>query len=178
MWTVRCHACQSSTRVRETRSAEDGVALRRRRECPACGQRFTTYERREPPTLYVRKRDGRREAFDRPKLRAGMLRAAYKRPVSASEVETIVDRIEAEAEASGGEIDAELVGDMCLEGLGEVDRVSYLQFAAVYKQFADVDEVRAELAKLAATTGSAVGHRPPGSVRGERQHSAAPVKVR
>jgi transcriptional repressor NrdR len=178
MWSVRCHACHAPTRVLESRRAEDGAALRRRRECPSCGQRFTTYERREPPALYVRKRDGRREAFDRPKLRAGMLRAAYKRPVPPAAVEAIVDRIEAEAEASGGELDAKRVGDMCLEGLGEVDRVSYLQFAAVYKQFADVDEVRAELTKLAAATGSTGGPQVPGSVRGARQHPAAPVKVR
>ena len=173
---MHCHSCQGPTQVLETRQADDGASLRRRRECSACGQRFTTYERREPPTLHVRKRDGRREVFDRPKLRAGMLRAAYKRPVTPQAVEAIVDRIEAEAEGSGGELGAERVGDMCLEGLSEVDRISYLQFASVYKQLADVDEVRAELASLAASSRSKASG-PAGSVRGARKHLAAPVKA-
>jgi transcriptional repressor NrdR len=132
----------------------------------------------------VRKRDGRREPFDRPKLRAGMLRAAYKRPVEPREIEAIVDRIEAEAAARGGELDAHRIGDMCLEGLSDVDRISYLQFASVYKQLADVDEVRAELATLAAA-GRSVGpggapsaRQPsPGSVRGARKHPAAPAEA-
>ncbi len=173
-----CSSCQAPTQVLETRQAEAGASLRRRRECAACGQRFTTYERREAPALYVRKRDGTREAFDRSKLLAGMLRAAYKRPVEPHDVEAIVDRIETEAATRGGELEARRVGDMCLDGLSEVDRVSYLQFASVYKQLADVDAVRAELARLTAEdgqTGSRSGELSPGSVRGARQHPAAPA---
>lgn len=182
-----CPRCHSPSRVLESRRVDDGGALRRRRQCPACAHRFTTYERRESPPLFVRKRDGRREPFDRPKLRAGMLRAAYKRPVEARDVESIVDRIEAEAEAAGGEIESGRVGDLCLEGLSLVDRIAYLQFASVYKQLADVEDVRAELARLgsgrqtAAPGGRAPTARGDGqgaaSVRGARKHSAAPAEA-
>jgi transcriptional repressor NrdR len=143
-----CPSCRSATRVLESRHADEGVAIRRRRECPACGHRFTTYERREPPPLHVRKRDGRRERFDRVKLRDGMVRAAYKRPVESHEIDAIVNRIEAEAEAAGGELDARRIGELCLAGLGDVDRISYLQFASVYRQLADVEDVQTELARL------------------------------
>ena len=170
-----CPRCHSASRVLETRRADEGAALRRRRECPACGHRFTTNERREPPPLFVRKRDGRREPFDRAKLRAGMLRAAYKRPVEPRDVEAIVDRVEAEAEASdGGEIAASRAGDLCLEGLSRVDRISYLQFASVYKQLADVEDVRAELARLVAPSQTAPGT---ASVRDTRKHPAAPAEA-
>jgi transcriptional repressor NrdR len=171
---VLCPRCHSSSRVLETRRADEGAALRRRRECPACGHRFTTQERRERPPLFARKRDGRREPFDRAKLQAGMLRAAYKRPVEARDVESIVDRIEAEAEAAGGEIETGRVGDLCLEGLSGVDRISYLQFASVYKQLADVDDVRAELARLGAARQTGRGA---ASVRGARKHPAAPAEA-
>jgi transcriptional repressor NrdR len=149
-----CPSCRSATRVLESRRADEGVAIRRRRECPACRHRFTTYERREPPPLYVRKRDGRRERFDRVKLRDGMVRAAYKRPVEAAAIDSIVDRIESEVEAAGGELDARRIGELCLTGLGEADRISYLQFASVYRQLADVEDVQAELARLGADQGA------------------------
>ncbi len=149
-----CPSCRSATRVLESRRADEGGAIRRRRECPACRHRFTTYERREPPPLYVRKRDGRRERFDRVKLRDGMVRAAYKRPVEAAAIDSIVDRIESEVEAAGGELDARRIGELCLAGLGEADRISYLQFASVYRQLADVEDVQAELARLGADQGA------------------------
>ena len=174
MTGVLCPRCHSSSRVLETRRADEGAALRRRRECPECGHRFTTQERRESPPLFVRKRDGRREPFDRTKLRAGMLRAAYKRPVEPRDVESIVDRIEAEAEAAGGEIAAGRVGDLCLEGLSGVDRISYLQFASVYRQLADVDDVQAELARLGALRKT---NRGTASVRAARKHPAAPAEA-
>ncbi|MFN8160119.1 MAG: transcriptional regulator NrdR [Solirubrobacterales bacterium] len=145
---VRCPSCASpQTRVRESRAADGGAAVRRRRECPECGRRFTTYERLEPGPLQVRKRDRRRQAFDRAKLRGGIARAAHKRPVSAGEVDALVASIEAEAERAGGEIATARVGELCLEGLRRIDRVAYLQFAAVYKQL-DVEQVGAELAAL------------------------------
>lgn len=97
--------------------------------------------------LYVRKRDGERQPFDRAKLHGGLARAAHKRPVSDAEIDAIVDRIEAAAERAGGELPAQRIGEMCLDGLRRVDRISYLQFASVYKQL-DIDAVRAELARL------------------------------
>ena len=138
----------------ESRRAEAGAALRRRRECTRCGDRFTTYERRERPALFVRKRNGRREPFDREKLRSGMLRAAYKRPVTSEQIDSIAERIEVEVEAVGGELDGRRVGELCLAGLGKVDRVSYLQFASVYRQLEDVDDIQAELRRLRSETGS------------------------
>jgi len=152
---VDCPTCHSPTRVLETRREDAGAAVKRRRECSSCGDRFTTLERRERPPLFVLKRGGRRERFDSDKLRDGMLRAAYKRPVTTEQVDAIAERIEAEAEAAGGELDASRIGEMCLTGLGEVDRVSYLQFAAVYRQLADVEDVQAELRRLRASTPSA-----------------------
>ena len=121
--------------------------MRRRRECSSCGHRFTTYERREHAPLYVRKRGGERQPFDRAKLRGGLARAAHKRPVSDAEIDAIVDRIESEAERESGELPAQRIGEMCLEGLRSVDRISYLQFASVYKQL-DIEAVRAELARM------------------------------
>jgi len=152
---VDCPACHTATRVLETRREDRGAAVRRRRECPSCGNRFTTFEHRERPPLFVVKRGGRRERFDAEKLRDGMLRATYKRPVTAEQIDAIAERIEAEVEAAGGELDASRIGEMCLAGLGEVDRVSSLQFAAVYRQLADVEDVQAELRRLRASSSSA-----------------------
>jgi transcriptional repressor NrdR len=128
--------------------------VRRRRRCSACGHRFTTFERYERRPLHVRKRDGERQSFDRDKLLGGLARASHKRPVAEADLAAIADRIEAAAEKAGGELPAARVGEMCLDGLRRLDRVSYLQFAAVYKQL-DVEQVRAEIAALS----------PAGSVR-------------
>jgi transcriptional repressor NrdR len=133
--------------VLETRRGDDG-AVRRRRECPNCGERFTTHERREREAFDVVKRDGERQPFDRTKLRAALLRAAHKRPVSASDVEALVDRIEREGERAGGELRADRIGELSLAGLRELDLGAYLQFAAVYRQLADPEAIRAELARL------------------------------
>lgn len=123
------HCGSGATRVRESRTADEGAAVRRRRACPACGHRFTTYERREQAPLRVRKRDGARQSFDREKLRGGLARAAHKRPVAAAQIDRIVDAVAAEAERAGGELPAARIGEICLERLGELDRGAYLQFA-------------------------------------------------
>jgi transcriptional repressor NrdR len=115
--------------VLESRRAEDGAALRRRRECVACSHRFTTFERRDREPLFVRKRSGARQRFDRTKLRAALIRAAHKRPVSANDVEALVDRVEGAIESAGGELGAERIAASCLEGLRELDAGAYLQFA-------------------------------------------------
>jgi transcriptional repressor NrdR len=145
---MTCPSCNGSTRVLESRRAEDGRATRRRRECLDCGRRFTTFERREREPLFVIKRDGERQRFDRAKLAGGLLRAAHKRPVEPAQVEQLVGTIEDAAEAAGGAIEAEQVGEMCLTGLRELDRIAYLQFAAVYKGFEDPGEFNAELRRL------------------------------
>lgn len=121
--------------------------MRRRRECAGCGNRFTTYERYEVRALFVRKRDGRIQPFDREKLRGGLARASHKRPVEPEAIDALLERIESEAVRLGGEITAARVGELCLAGLREIDQVAYLQFAAVYRQLG-VEDVQAELDRL------------------------------
>jgi transcriptional repressor NrdR len=146
---MHCPHCEfESTRVVDSRLAEPGDAVRRRRECAGCGARFTTYERAESVSLVVVKRDGRREPFDRQKLLGGLLRAAAKRPVQVPELEAIVDSIAAEVRRSGGELDAERIGELALRGLVSVDQVAAIMFASVYRSFRDLDEFEAELRRL------------------------------
>src|SRR4051794_41982234 len=103
---MTCPSCERSTRVLESRQAEAGMAIRRRRECPSCGRRFTTYERREPDPLFVIKRDGERQRFDHVKLRGALLRAAHKRPVEPAAIEAVGGRIEAEGPRARGPLSA------------------------------------------------------------------------
>ena len=124
-----CPSCNSQTRTLETRQAEQGAAVRRRRECKRCGRRFTSFERREPEPASVLKRDGSRQPFDRAKLRGALARACHKRNVDPRELELLVNRIEQEAQAAGGELGADRIGELCLEGLQRLDRGAYLQFA-------------------------------------------------
>jgi transcriptional repressor NrdR len=125
---VHCPICDSSTRTLETRRVPDG-AIRRRRECTSCGHRFTTYERAVPETLQVVKRDGRRQPFDREKLLGALIRASHKRDVDPRSLDEIVDRVERDARAAGGELPATRIGELCLDGLRNLDRGAYLQFA-------------------------------------------------
>lgn len=124
---MECPKCSQPSRVLESRRAEDGAALRRRRACSGCGHRFTTFERRVPAPLQVRKRTGERQRFDRTKLRAALLHSTHKRPVGALEIEALVDRIELAIGAAGGELGAERIGELCIEGLRELDYGAYLQ---------------------------------------------------
>lgn len=121
--------------------------MRRRRQCSGCEHRFTTYERCDTQALFVRKRDGSRQPFDRVKLRGGLERASHKRPVRPEAIDALVNRIETAAVRAGGEITAARIGEMCLSGLRRIDQVAYLQFAAVYRQL-DVNDVQAELDRL------------------------------
>jgi transcriptional repressor NrdR len=125
---VDCPRCDQHTKTLETRRVPDG-ALRRRRECTSCGHRFTTYERAVPEALEVLKRDGHRQPFDRDKLRGALIRASHKRDVDPRDLERIVERVEREARASGGELAAARIGELCLDGLRELDHGAYLQFA-------------------------------------------------
>ena len=121
--------------------------MRRRRQCSDCDFRLTTYERFETEALYVLKRGGQRQPFDRVKLRGGLERASHKRPVRPDAIDALVDRVEAAARRAGGEIPAARIGEMCLAGLKRIDQVAYLQFAAVYRQLY-VEDVQAELDQL------------------------------
>jgi transcriptional repressor NrdR len=146
---VHCPACSyDSTRVVDSRLNDAGDAVRRRRECESCGSRFTTYERAEALPLIVVKRDGRREAFDRQKLLRGLVRAANKRPVSEGELDELADAIAAQVRRSGREADAEVIGELCLRGLAELDPVTAILFASVYRRFEDLSELEAELRRI------------------------------
>jgi transcriptional repressor NrdR len=144
---VICTICgHEDTRVLESRLAEGGEAIRRRRECLECRARFTTFERGEEPPLWVVKRDGDRQLFDRGKLLRGLERACTKRPVAGEQVETVALRVEAELRADGGrEVASGEIGEAALRHLRELDGVAYVRFASVYRQFDDVEEFQAEL---------------------------------
>ena len=145
---MTCPYCSfESTRVVDSRLTEPGDAVRRRRECAGCGERFTTYERVEEAPVTVVKRDGRRERFDRQKLLRGLTRAASKRPVSEEQLESIADSIAAEVRSGGPEVEAGLVGDLAERGLARFDPVSAIQFASVYRNLADLDELAAVVAR-------------------------------
>lgn len=147
---MRCPSCHSTkTRVVDSRLTEPGDAIRRRRECEGCGGRFTTYERPELAAVTLVKRDGKREAFDRQKLLRGLSRAANKRPVSDAQLEELADAIAAQVRSGGTtEVDAEYVGELALRGLADLDPVTGILFASVYRQFADLAELEAEVRRI------------------------------
>lgn len=146
---MRCPYCGvDDDRVVDSRSAADGSAIRRRRECAICGQRFTTYERVDDVPLVVRKRSGVREPFDRGKLRAGLERAATDR-IEAVALDELLEQIERSLRPMGPEVGSDAVGMAVLERLVELDEVAYLRFASVYKGFDDVTDFEREVGELA-----------------------------
>ena len=144
---MKCPVCNSSdSRVLDSRPVDDGASIKRRRECPSCGKRFTTYEVVDTVPIAVVKRDGRREFFDKHKLILGIERACQKRPVNAEE---IAASIEAELQNSIiTEISSKSIGEMVLTRLKEIDIVSYIRFASVYREFKDVDSFMNEITNL------------------------------
>ena len=148
---MRCPFCQfESTKVVDSRLTDPGDAVRRRRQCESCGSRFNTFERTEGPMLVVRKRDGRRERFDRDKLVSGMLESTNKRPVEVSDLEALAESIMGEARQLGGEVDSSWIGERVVRGLARLDRVSALLFACIYRSFSDLSDFEAELGRLKA----------------------------
>jgi transcriptional repressor NrdR len=136
-------------KVVDSRPADEGARIRRRRECLSCGKRFTTYEMIESMPLYVVKRDGTRQAFDRMKLINGMLRACEKRPVALDSIEKIADDIELELRGRlEKEVKSVTIGEMVMDRLKEIDEVSYVRFASVYRSFKDVNSFIDELNSL------------------------------
>ncbi|PIZ96910.1 MAG: transcriptional regulator NrdR, partial [Candidatus Levybacteria bacterium CG_4_10_14_0_2_um_filter_36_16] len=136
---MECPYCRSSqTEVVETRVAEDGSNIRRRRTCISCAKRFTTYERIENITLIVKKKDGRREQFDREKLRTGIIKSCEKTDVSLDQINTIVDDVERELKGSETvEIDGKKIGQMVSVRLKKIDKIAYIRFSSVFKRFVD-----------------------------------------
>lgn len=147
---MKCPFCSyRDSRVVDSRAVEDGGSIRRRRECPQCGRRFTTYEKYEETPLVVSKKDGRRELFDSKKLLAGLLKAFEKRPVPYEKVQEIADSVERELRMSGdSEIESAKIGELVMQNLEETDQIAYVRFASVYRQFADVKNFMQELERI------------------------------
>ena len=147
---MRCPYCfNDDTQVIDSRETEDHSSVRRRRECPKCEKRCTTYERVELQDLIVIKKDGSREAFDRAKVMSGIRKACEKRPIPTEKVEHAVDEIERELRGMHeSEVESRLVGDLVMKRLREIDPVAYVRFASVYKSFRNLQAFEKELDKL------------------------------
>jgi transcriptional repressor NrdR len=147
---MRCPSCGSrETRVLDKRDSDEVPQTRRRRECHACARRFTTYERPDMSNLILVKKDGRRQEFDRSKLRSSLQKACTKLPISAETIERIVDQVESGLRARDQlEVPSSVVGDLVMEKLRALDKVAYIRFASVYRAFADVSSFEDELRKI------------------------------
>lgn len=147
---MRCPYCQhEDTKVVDSRPTEDNTSIRRRRICPNCDQRFTTYERYEKPTLVVIKKDKTREIFSKEKIFQGMLRACEKRPVSVESLEEAAQRIEDRLrQENTKEIESIHIGELVMDELKDLDKVAYVRYASVYREFEDVSGFYSELKKL------------------------------
>ncbi len=153
---MKCPYCSyEESKVIDSRSADDGERIRRRRECLKCGKRFTTHEIIETVPIIVVKRDKSREVFDRNKLTAGILRACEKRPVSIQQIESMVNTIETKIQSAlEREITTAQIGELAMEEIKKVDEVSYVRFASVYRQFKDINTFLEELNKLLTEKGT------------------------
>ena len=147
---MKCPFCGcEETQVKDSRNTDDNSAVRRRRECPECGSRFTTFERVQLRELIVVKRNGERTLFDRDKLEKSITLAVRKRPISAERVEKIVNSLQRKFESSGEtEITTQQIGESVMEALSHLDNIAYIRFASVYKEFDSAESFRDELAKL------------------------------
>lgn len=147
---MHCPYCTSEqTDVVETRVNEDKSSIRRRRTCSKCTKRFTTYERIENTPILVKKHDGRREQFNREKLKAGLIRASEKTKVSFDDIARITDEIERDLRFSdSGEVESKHIGDIAAKKLKKIDKIAYIRFASVFKRFLDVEDFERELKKL------------------------------
>lgn len=151
---MRCPFCgHLESKVVDSRSSKEGDSIRRRRECLKCGRRYTTYERIEEVAQMVIKKDGRREPFDRWKVKSGILKACQKRPVGLEQVESLIDGIERTLfNSTEHEVSTEVIGQAVMERLKQLDEVAYVRFASVYRQFRDLNEFMSELKNMLAPT--------------------------
>lgn len=147
---MKCPYCNNpDTRVIDSRPAEDGNSIRRRRSCDTCGKRFTTYEKVETIPLIIIKKDNNREQYDRGKIENGILRACYKRPVSAGDIQTAIDSVETKIfSLEAKEIPSSTIGEIVMNVLKDLDEVAYVRFASVYREFKDVNTFMDELKKI------------------------------
>ena len=149
---MRCPACaEPDTRVIDSRDQDEGSIIRRRRECPTCGARFTTFERVEAARLVVVKRDGTRQEFDHDKLASGLAKALTRRPVPDDAAAQAADAIEATLRAEGAtEIPSRRIGELAMERLRQLDQIAYIRFASVYQSFEDIEQLKREVDELLA----------------------------
>ena len=149
---MKCPACQQDNdRVIDSRASQDGFATRRRRECLQCGQRYTTYERIEGAAVKIIKKDGTREPFDRLKIKRGLEKACWKRPISESQLDAVVAGVENDLESRFElEVQSRDVGELVMQQLSALDQVAYVRFASVYRQFEDVHDFVHELKPMLA----------------------------
>src|SRR6266853_6901470 len=149
---MRCHKCGcQDDKVIDSRASREGATIRRRRQCVACGYRFTTYEEIERAGLVVVKRDGRREELSKEKLLSGVRKACQKRPVSPKLIEDLVERIVNEVtDKFEREVPAEVIGKLVMDGLRQIDEVAYVRFASVYRRFQEATDFVQEVKKLGA----------------------------
>lgn len=147
---MKCPYCSHpDTRVIDSRPADDGNSIRRRRSCDVCGKRFTTYEKVETIPLIVIKKDNNREQYNRGKIESGVLRACYKRPVSAGDIQRTIERIETRIfSLEEKEIPSSTIGELVMEELKDLDEVAYVRFASVYREFKDVSTFMTEIKKI------------------------------
>lgn len=147
---MKCPYCsRGDTKVIDSRPADDGATIRRRRACESCEKRFTTYEKVETTPLIVIKKDSTREQYDRSKVEAGVLRACYKRPVSAEQIQAVVEAIEVKVFAiEAKEVETNTIGEITMELLKDLDPVAYVRFASVYREFKDVNTFMSEIEKV------------------------------
>ena len=147
---MRCPFCSADdTKVIDSRPAEDGSAIRRRRQCDACGKRFTTYEKVETIPLIVIKKDKNRETYDRSKIESGVIKSCHKRPVSPQQISETIDEIENQIfNKEEREIETSAIGELVMDKLKDLDQVAYVRFASVYREFKDVNTFMDELGKL------------------------------
>lgn len=149
---MRCHFCGGETKVTDKRDSisKGGSETRRRRECLKCKKRFTTYERVEHADLIVLKKDERRERFDSEKLKKGIVKACEKRPISIEQINQIINNIEEKLrnKAKGKEIKSKMIGELVIRALKKLDKVAYIRFASVYKDFQDVNDFKKELKQI------------------------------
>lgn len=147
---MKCPFCgNDEDKVVDSRPTDEGLSIRRRRECTKCNSRFTTYEKVETVPLMVVKKDGTRQAFDRNKILNGIVKACEKRPVSVQQIEKLVDSIEAQLYNSmKKEVSSTEIGEILMTALKDLDQVAYVRFASVYREFKDIDTFMAELSKI------------------------------
>jgi transcriptional repressor NrdR len=167
---MKCPFCHlDNDRVIDSRSSDESQAIRRRRECLSCKRRFTTYERVEEPAIKVVKKDGVREPFQRDKIRRGLEKACWKRPVSDAQIEAVISAVESDVHAQfETEVESRHLGELVMQHLRDLDQVAFVRFASVYREFQDVRDFVEELEPMLEEVGgrkSAAGNRKPESGR-------------